>query len=40
MRLAEPVYLMLWAYSANMEAPLAKFWPGWNSPTSRGWLGD
>src|SRR6266498_4479411 len=40
MRLAELVYLMLPAYFANMAAPFAKFWPGWNRPISRRWLGD
>ena len=34
------VYLMLPAYAANMAAVFAKFWPGWNRPISRRWLGD
>jgi CDP-2,3-bis-(O-geranylgeranyl)-sn-glycerol synthase len=28
------------AYIANMAAALAKFWPWWNRPISRRWLGD
>ena len=40
MQLLELVYVMLPAYVANMAAPLAKFWPGWNRPISRQWLGD
>lgn len=40
MKLVELVYLMLPAYFANMAAPFAKFWPGWNRPISRRWLGD
>ena len=40
MQLLELVYVMLPAYLANMAAPLAKFWPGWNRPISRQWLGD
>ena len=39
MRLVELVYLMLPAYFANMAAPFSKFWPGWNAPISRRWLG-
>jgi CDP-2,3-bis-(O-geranylgeranyl)-sn-glycerol synthase len=31
---------MLPAYFANMAAAFAKFWPGWNRPISRRWLGD
>lgn len=33
-------YVMLPAYAANMAAAVAKFWPGWNRPISRRWLGD
>jgi CDP-2,3-bis-(O-geranylgeranyl)-sn-glycerol synthase len=33
-------YLMLPAYFANMAAAFAKFWPGWNRPINRRWLGD
>ena len=40
MRLVEVVYALLPAYVANMAAPFAKFWPGWNRPISRRWLGD
>ena len=40
MRLLEVVYLMLPACFANMAAPFAKFWPGWNRPISSRWLGD
>jgi CDP-2,3-bis-(O-geranylgeranyl)-sn-glycerol synthase len=38
--LLELLYLMLPAYAANMAAPFARFWPGWNRPISRRWLGD
>jgi CDP-2,3-bis-(O-geranylgeranyl)-sn-glycerol synthase len=34
------VYLMLPAYLANMAPPFARYWPGWNRPISRRWLGD
>jgi CDP-2,3-bis-(O-geranylgeranyl)-sn-glycerol synthase len=34
------VYLMLPAYLANMAPPFTRFWPGWNRPISRRWLGD
>ena len=34
------VYLMLPAYLANMVPPFARYWPGWNGPISRRWLGD
>ena len=40
MQLLELVYAMLPAYVANMASPFAKFWPGWNRPISRRWLGD
>ena len=40
MQLVALVSLMLPAYCANMAAPFAKFWPGWNRPISRRWLGD
>src|SRR5688572_9947901 len=40
MRLFELVCALLPAYMANMAAPFAKFWPGWNRPISRRWLGD
>ena len=40
MPLLELVYVLLPAYGANMAASLAKFWPGWNRPISRRWLGD
>jgi CDP-2,3-bis-(O-geranylgeranyl)-sn-glycerol synthase len=40
MRLVEVVYALLPAYVANMAAPFAKFWPGWNRPISHRWLGD
>jgi CDP-2,3-bis-(O-geranylgeranyl)-sn-glycerol synthase len=36
----ELVYTMRPAYFANMAAPFAKFWAGWNRPISRRWLGD
>lgn len=34
------LYLMLPAYAANMAAPFARFWSGWNRPISGPWLGD
>ena len=34
------MYLMLPAYLANMAPPFTRFWPGWNRPISRRWLGD
>jgi CDP-2,3-bis-(O-geranylgeranyl)-sn-glycerol synthase len=40
MPLVEIIYLMLPAYFANMAPPFARFWPGWNRPISRRWLGD
>jgi len=40
MQLLELVCAMLPAYVANMASPFAKFWPGWNRPISRRWLGD
>jgi CDP-2,3-bis-(O-geranylgeranyl)-sn-glycerol synthase len=40
MQLAELVYVMLPAYLANMAAPFAKFWSGWNRPINRRSLGD
>jgi CDP-2,3-bis-(O-geranylgeranyl)-sn-glycerol synthase len=40
MRTVELIYTMLPAYCANMAAPFAKFWRGWNRPISRRWLGD
>jgi CDP-2,3-bis-(O-geranylgeranyl)-sn-glycerol synthase len=39
MRVIRLVYSLLPAYFANMAAPFAKFWPGWNRPISRRWLG-
>jgi len=40
MELVALVYVMAPAYAANMAAAFAKFWPGWNRPISRRWLGD
>jgi CDP-2,3-bis-(O-geranylgeranyl)-sn-glycerol synthase len=34
------MYLMLPAYLANMAPPFTRYWPGWNRPISRRWLGD
>jgi len=31
---------MLPAYAANMAPPFVRFWPGWNPPLSRRWLGS
>src|SRR5580765_5167512 len=39
-RLVELVYLMLPAYLAIMAPPFVKYWPGWNRPISRRWLGE
>lgn len=38
--LLQLLYFMLPAYLANMAPPFVKFWPGWNRPISRRWLGD
>ena len=40
LRATQLVYLMLPAYLANMAPPFARYWPGWNPPISRRWLGD
>ena len=34
------LYLMLPAYCANMAAPFARFWPGWNRPINPKRLGE
>lgn len=39
-RVAELLYLMSPAYLANMAAPFARFWNGWNRPISERWLGS
>lgn len=39
-RVAELLYLMSPAYLANMIAPFARFWKGWNRPISERWLGS
>ena len=39
MHVAQLVYLMAPAYAANMTPPFVRFWPGWNRPISRRWLG-
>ena len=39
-RLIQLIYLMLPVYLANMAPPFVKYWPGWNRPISRRWLGD
>ena len=39
-RASEVLYALLPAYVANTALPFAKFWPGWNRPISRRWLGD
>lgn len=38
-RIVQLAYLMLPVYLANMAAPFAKHWPGWNRPISQRWLG-
>jgi CDP-2,3-bis-(O-geranylgeranyl)-sn-glycerol synthase len=40
MELVALAYVMVPADAANMAAAFAKFWPGWNRPISRRWLGD
>ena len=40
LRVAQLVYLMLPVYLANMAPPFTRFWPWWNPPISRRWLGD
>jgi CDP-2,3-bis-(O-geranylgeranyl)-sn-glycerol synthase len=39
-RLVDLLYLMLPVYAANMAPPFVRFWPLWNAPISRRWLGD
>jgi CDP-2,3-bis-(O-geranylgeranyl)-sn-glycerol synthase len=39
-RIVQLAYLMLPAYLANMAPPFTRYWPGWNRPISRKWLGD
>jgi CDP-2,3-bis-(O-geranylgeranyl)-sn-glycerol synthase len=34
------MYLLLPVYLANMAAPFAKYWHGWNRPISQRWLGE
>jgi CDP-2,3-bis-(O-geranylgeranyl)-sn-glycerol synthase len=38
-RLAQLVWFMAPAYVANMAAPFARFWPGWNRPIAARRLG-
>jgi CDP-2,3-bis-(O-geranylgeranyl)-sn-glycerol synthase len=33
-------YFVALAYAANMAAPFAGYWTGWNRPISRRWLGE
>ena len=40
LRLTQLIYLMLPVYFSNMAPPFVKYWPGWNRPISRRWLGD
>jgi CDP-2,3-bis-(O-geranylgeranyl)-sn-glycerol synthase len=40
LRFVQLIYLMLPVYVANMAPPFVKYWPGWNRPISRRWLGD
>jgi CDP-2,3-bis-(O-geranylgeranyl)-sn-glycerol synthase len=40
LRALQLLYLMLPAYLANMAPPFTRFWPGWNRPISKRWLGD
>ena len=39
-RIVQLTYLMLPIYLANMAAPFARHWPGWNHPVSARWLGS
>jgi CDP-2,3-bis-(O-geranylgeranyl)-sn-glycerol synthase len=39
LRLAQLLYLMLPVYVANMAPPFVKYWPWWNRPISKRWLG-
>jgi CDP-2,3-bis-(O-geranylgeranyl)-sn-glycerol synthase len=39
MNLLAPLLQMLPAYAANMSAPFARFWPGWNRPINERHLG-
>ena len=39
-RIVQLAYLMLPIYLANMAAPFARHWRGWNYPISRRWLGS
>jgi CDP-2,3-bis-(O-geranylgeranyl)-sn-glycerol synthase len=39
-RIVQLAYLMLPIYFANMAAPFARRWRGWNRPISRRWLGS
>lgn len=39
-RIVQLAYLMLPIYLANMAAPFARHWGGWNRPISRRWLGS
>jgi CDP-2,3-bis-(O-geranylgeranyl)-sn-glycerol synthase len=40
LRIAQLMYFMLPVYLANMAPPFMRFWPWWNPPISRRWLGD
>jgi CDP-2,3-bis-(O-geranylgeranyl)-sn-glycerol synthase len=40
LRILQLAYLMLPVYLANMAAPFARHWPGWNRPINRRWLGS
>lgn len=39
-RLADLVWFMAPAYAANMAAPFARFWPGWNRPLHEAHFGS
>ena len=39
LRALDLLYFMAPAYVANMSAPLARYWKGWNRPISARWLG-
>jgi CDP-2,3-bis-(O-geranylgeranyl)-sn-glycerol synthase len=39
-RILQLAYLMLPIYLANMAAPFARHWQGWNRPISQWWLGS
>jgi CDP-2,3-bis-(O-geranylgeranyl)-sn-glycerol synthase len=39
-RVAQLLYFMAPAYTANMAPPFVRYWRGWNPPISQRWLGS